>query len=345
MLRGVSDRAFGKASSHLHMPALTAPNDQVLANAEDGGVVPSWQGLRLVAGEASVLMPAIRQCRRTKRLAAPDQRLFALDLAGAELTLHAAVHSASDSERAMLANALDKRSPGDVLLLDSGYSAAWPVNLLDARGLRFVIRCESTSGGRRSLRQFIRSDLHDATITLTPPAEQAVADWGGTPLAPWVRVVRSIAPNGQVRLLMTNLTPKQAPTICFGALHHCCWGIEDAFRRLKRRLKLKAVSGLSQHALIIDVGARIRADNLWSLMCAAAHREAHAPADRHCAPTTALHNIQRALPRLLLHADCSALLQHTLAMIAHSSRRAQPDRSSPRPDVRSKPHPSMAYKG
>jgi hypothetical protein len=345
MVRGVSDRAFAKARSHLHMPALAALNDQVLAHAEAAGMVPRWQGLRLVAGDASVLMPAIRQCRRTKRLAAPDQRLFALYLPGAELTLHAAVHSASEAERAMLANALHKLGPDDVLLLDRGYPAAWLVNLLNARGLRFIIRCDTTSGGWRSLRQFIRSDLHDATLTLKPPKAQDVADWSCSALPPQVRVVRSIAPNGQVRVLMTNLTPEQAPTAAFGALYHCRWRIEEAFRRLKHRLKLESVSGLSQHALIIDVAAKVLADNLCSLMCAAAHRGAQASADERCAPTTALQILQRALPRLLLSVDISELLRHSLAMIARSLRRSQPDRTSPRPDVRSKPHPSIAYKG
>ena len=144
--------------------------------------------LRLVAGDASVLMPAIRQCGRTKRLAAPDQRLFALCLPGAELTLHAAVRSVSEAERTMLANALanalDKLGPDDVLLLDRGYPAAWLVNLLNARGLRFIIRCDTTSGGWRSLRQFIRSDLHDATITSKPPKAQDVADWSCLALLP-----------------------------------------------------------------------------------------------------------------------------------------------------------------
>ena len=76
MVRGMSERAFAKARSHLHMPALSALNDQVLAQAEAAGMVPRWQGFRRVAADASVRMPAIRQCRRTKRLAAPDQRLI-----------------------------------------------------------------------------------------------------------------------------------------------------------------------------------------------------------------------------------------------------------------------------
>ncbi len=307
--------------------------------------MPRWQGLRLVAADASVLLPAIRQCRRTQRLAAADQRLFALYLPGAELTLHAAVHSASESERAMLANALDKLSPHDVLLLDRGYPAAWLVNLLDARGLRFIIRCDTSSGGWRSLRQFMRSDLHDTTITLKPPKPQDVADWGCPATAPKVRVVRSITPNGQLRVLMTNLTPEQAPTAAFAALYHCRWRIEEAFRRLKHRLKLEAVSGLSQHALIIDVAAKVLADNICSLMCAASHHSAQASAEQRCAPTTTLHILQRALPRLIMATSITSLLRNTLAMIALTLRRSQPGRSTPRPDVRSKPHPSMAYKG
>lgn len=101
MVRGVSDRAFAKARSHLHAPALSALNDQVLARASASGMVPLWQGFRLVAADASVLMPAIRRCKRTRRLAEADQRLFALYLPGAEITLHAAVHSASESAQAI----------------------------------------------------------------------------------------------------------------------------------------------------------------------------------------------------------------------------------------------------
>ena len=61
--------------------------------------------------------------------------------------LHAVVHSGRESERTMLANPLDKLAPGDVLLLDRGYSVAWLINLLNERGLRFVMRCDTAIGG------------------------------------------------------------------------------------------------------------------------------------------------------------------------------------------------------
>ena len=48
----VSDRAFAKARPHLHVQAVTALNDKLLARAETAGLLPRWQGLRLVAADA-----------------------------------------------------------------------------------------------------------------------------------------------------------------------------------------------------------------------------------------------------------------------------------------------------
>ena len=78
----------------------------------------------MVAGDASVLLPAVRPCHLKRSAAAPDQRLFVLYLPGAELTLHASVHSPSVDERSMLMEALDQLGPDDVLVLDRGYPAA-----------------------------------------------------------------------------------------------------------------------------------------------------------------------------------------------------------------------------
>jgi len=64
-LRGVSVRAFAKARSHLHMPALNWLNNWVMGRAESVGIVQRWRGRRLVAADASV-MPAIRACHRTR---------------------------------------------------------------------------------------------------------------------------------------------------------------------------------------------------------------------------------------------------------------------------------------
>lgn len=96
----------------------------------------------------------------------------------------------------------------------------------------------------------------------------------------------------------------------------------------------------------MDVAAKVLADNLCALMCAAAHASAMASADKRCAPTSALNILQRALPRLLLPlADLPTLLADTLFMMARSLERRQPARTTPRAGGRSKPHPNLAYKG
>src|SRR4051812_21797998 len=48
----------------------------------------------------------------------------------------------------------------------------------------------------------------------------------------------------------------------FGDPYHQRWRIEEAFKQLKHRLHLEAVSGLSQQASIIDVAAKVLADNI-----------------------------------------------------------------------------------
>lgn len=348
--RSVSDRAFAKARSHLHMPALNWLNDWVLDRADAAAIVPRWQGLRLVAADASVLMPAIRACHRTRSPASADQRLFALYLPAAELTLHASVHSAATSERAMLMEALDQLRPGDLLLLDRGYPAAWLVSLLCERGIRFVMRCDKLTGWS-AVRRFLRSGAEQAQVTVNAPSAQDVADWGCAPTAPELRVVRNVSSTGRLRVLATNLDAVDFPCECFGDLYHARWKIEEAFKRLKHRYHLEAVSGLSQQALIIDVAAKVLADNLASLICLAAQAQRHdaatpATVPRRCNRAYAAHAMLRMLPAVLLFVgDVIAAIDNTIDLLATTVKRVIPGRTSPRPDHHVKPHARFAYKG
>ena len=210
LIREVSDRAFAKAREHLHLPALNSLNELVVRRADEAGLISRWCGLRVVAGDASVLMPAVRPCHLKRSAAAPDQSLFVLYLPGAELTLHASVHSASVGERSMLMEALDQLGPDDVLVLDRGYPAAWWVALLSARGIRFVMRCDNDSGWGAA-KAFRRSGALDSTVMLDPPSADDVRDWDCPAQAPSLRLVRQIATNGQIRLLATNIDAQHCP--------------------------------------------------------------------------------------------------------------------------------------
>ncbi|MBK9444544.1 MAG: hypothetical protein IPN53_26065 [Comamonadaceae bacterium] len=82
--RGITDRGFAQARDKLSWTCLEHLNTFCGQNRRRVGLGPRWHGLRLVAGDASVLMPAIRPCFTTRFHAQADQRLFVLYLPGAD---------------------------------------------------------------------------------------------------------------------------------------------------------------------------------------------------------------------------------------------------------------------
>ena len=169
----------------------------------------------------------------------------------------------------------------------------------------------------------------------------------GLPAQPTrVRLVPQVAPNGHVRALVTNLDELAFPPTLFASRYHQRWRIEEAFKRIKRRLKLEAVSGLSQQALIIDVAAKTLADNITPLLCAAGATQAGLPArSRWCNRTCAAIYMRSALPRLMLFiGDICVTLTEAIPALGNTPQRFVAGRSNPRPNHHVKPHPSCAYK-
>lgn len=146
-------------------------------------------------------------------------------------------------------------------------------------------------------------------LTLNAPERQDALDYECLGKAPQVRLVRQVAPNGQVRVLATNLDAQAFPCEVFCDLYHQRWRIAEAFKRLKHRAKLECVSGLTQHALLVDVAAKVLADNLGSLVCAAAGQAAQLPQrGRVCNRSYAAALMQRLLPRMVVGLDCMVVL-------------------------------------
>ena len=345
--RVASDRAFARARDRLRPDALGAVNDRLVERMGGAGMIPTWHGLRVVAADASLLAPAVRACHRLHSAAArADQRLFALYLPGPELTVHASVHGPEVSERQMLFEALNRLGPNDVLVLDRGYPASWLVALLNARGIRFCLRCDNASGWAAQ-RRFLAAGAQQQWVDLSSPSARDAADFGCPSAPPRVRLVRQVSPSGLVRVLATNLDERDFPPEVFGDLYHQRWRIEEAFKRLKHRLHLECVSGLSQQALLVDVAAKILADNIASMLSLAAGDQADLPArSRKCNRAYAASLLPRLLPRMLLVAhDLALQIQHALSLLAATSQRYVSRRSRPRPTHHVKPHPSMAYKG
>lgn len=344
--RGVSDRGFAKARDRLSWNGLQRLNNFVVQTADRLGLIQRWQGLRVVAADASDFMPAVRAYPTKELAASPNQHLFSLFLPGAELTLFAQVHGQHVGERQMLFEALSHLGPDDVLVLDRGYPATWLVAYLNEHNIRFCMRCDKVNGWQ-AMRALLCSGQTETTVTLKKPNRQDVQDYQCSGVAPQVRLVRHVTPDGKTWVLATNLPAARFPAEVFGDLYHQRWRIEESYKRLKHRVKLESVSGLTQHAVLIDVYAKVLADNLSALVCLGASDEAGlASTNRHCNRAYAGACLQRLLPRLVMGFGCVVtLLEKAFGLLGANSQRRSDGRKQPRPKRHVKPHPSMAYKG
>ena len=357
-VRGISDRGFAKARDHLSVPGLQKLNTHAINLADSMGLVPRWRGLRVVAGDASVLHAALRSYtpkaaaagKPQKLAAAPSQRLFSLYLPGSELTLFAQLHSDKTGERQMLVEALSHLLPGDVLVLDRGYPATWLVALLNEMKIKFCMRCDSSRSGWTHQRRLLGSDKSELVVRLSKPTKRDVKDFGLSGQAPELRLVRHVTSEGKLWMLATNLPAKEFPAEVFGELYHKRWRIEECYKRLKHVQKIESASGLTQQALEVDIQAKVLADNLTSLVCAGAVQQtgdqSEAANARLCNRTYAARCIRHVLTRLVLGVGCVAtLLEQAFALLKATAVKRRPGRNAQRPNNRTKPHPKLAYKG
>lgn len=344
LLRQVSEQAFAQARAKLADTAIPALNDWLITQAEQHGYVPRWHGLRLVAADASTVRFGLR-ASHVKRAALADQLVFGLFLPGAELMLATSLHSVHDNERQMLFEHLDRLSSGDLLLLDRGYPCRWLPALLNQRGISFCMRVEqSGDGGFACVRQFLDSGLAEQIVTLRAPDRRDAVDYECPATPQTVRLVRHVASTGKIRVLMTNLLDAaRFPACQFGDLYHQRWRIEEAFKRLKHRLSLEHVTGLSQQAVRQDLAAKILCDNLQALVALETQIAMEVPPG-HRLNRGYIHSVLRPLlPSLLLGQAMASLLFDAMALIARRSFKHRPSISKPR-RARTKPHKSMTQK-
>lgn len=143
---------------------------------------------------------------------------------------------------------------------------------------------------------------------------------------------------------MTNLFDTALfPASCFGELYHQRWNIEEAFKRLKHRLNLEHVSGLSQQAVAQDASAKIACDNLQALTTLAARSSHDRPANERINRAYAHTALEPIPSALLLGKRVATLLRNLLQLMAQHTYRHRENVSKPR-KAAPKPHKPMTQK-
>lgn len=345
LCRVITASAFSKARSHLFANVFDPLNAELLRLVDEGiPAQPRWLGLRVLAADASKVRLTLldQEGKRCIR----DATLFGLFRPGIELFDSLILHCALVGERQMLFERLDRLAQHDMLVLDRGYPGAWLVAVLLHRKIPFCMRCDSSSTFS-AITQFMRSGQNEALVSLPPPNRKDAADYECPRFASTVRLIRQVTPEGKVRVLMTSLLDATAyPAAAFTNLYHRRWRIEEAFKRLKHRLNLEQVSGLTWLAACQDVGAKMVCDNLSALASyLAAEQNLEPDSPWRVNRTLAFNTLRRVLPRVL-----AGVLQITSRMAAElfseitkNLQKFLSGRSRPRPK-RPKPHRSHAYK-
>ncbi len=340
-LRECSDRAFAKMRRGFSAQVFDQLNVTLLELARPLMDAHRWHGLRVVAADGS------RLCVSTRRGAEldADHYAFALYLPGAELTLHATLHPADGSERQMLFESLDATEPDDLLVLDRGLIGNTMAAILAQAQRAFCMRVDAS--GWACVKAFLRSGEAQRIVTLAAPHAADAITYELRRETTTVRLIRDVTPTGSVRILMTSLLDEvRYPAIEFGALYHCRWRVEEAFKRIKHRLRLEAVTGLTHLALQQDFAAKIVADNLHALLIADTPVDDTPSTEPSSRPnrTYAIGALHPMLVGCLLCVSaCRDALTAALNVIARTRCRIQPGRSYPRPP-RNKPHTYSAYK-
>ena len=349
--REVTAQAFSKARKGFSAAVFRKLNTILLNLIEERMRFPRWHGFRVVAADASKLQLFLKDATGRK---VREAIAFMMYLPGTEMALDFELYAPEVSERQMLFEHLDSLRRDDLLVLDRGYPARWLVAVLLARGLHFCLRVDDT--GFAEVARFRRSGDAEAVVTLAPPSAADAKDYGCPREATQVRLVRVITPTGRVHILMTSLLNTiDYPAADFGDLYHARWRIEEAFKRIKHRLALEHLTGISWLAAQQDFGAKILGDNLHALSvyCAAQDPAATPPKARKPETATRRYQPNRAyafaaiksrMQRWLLSVPATLddigklfteLMRNLIAFVPGASKRRNMGR---------KPHKHMAYK-
>jgi hypothetical protein len=349
--REVTAQAFSKARKGFSASVFRKLNTILLNLIEARMRFPRWHGFRVVAADASKLQLFLKDATGRK---VREALAFMMYLPGSEMALDFELYSPQVSERQMLFEHLENLKRDDLLVLDRGYPARWLVTVLLARGLHFCMRVDDT--GFAQVARFRQSGDAEAVVTLAPPSATDAKDYGCPREATQVRLVRVITPTGRVHILMTSLlNPIDHPAADFGDLYHARWRIEEAFKRIKHRLALEHLTGISWLAAQQDFGAKILGDNLHALSvyCATQDSAATPPTARKPETATRRYKPNRAyafaaiksrMQRWLLSVAATLddigklfteLMRNLIAFVPGASKPRNMDR---------KPHKHMAYK-
>lgn len=259
----------------------------------------------------------------------------------AKMPVDAVIAPYASDERAQLGLLLSSTCEGDILVLDRGYPSYVVFDLLFEHGVDFVVRVPA-EGGYLAVEEFTRSGHDDADIVLTPGPRTPA----GTITSKKLRAVRSVGPDGQLRILITSLPRSQFTRDSICGLYERRWQIELFYRLEKsgyaghQQFHAKSPEGVRQ-----EVFAFLLFTAITRTLMAAAARE-HGAQYQRLSQKSALLATARVLTTILLECDLASVRRVLPPLLQRIAARRDPIRSPRACPRRSfKPRPRWGPQG
>lgn len=334
--------ALCQARQRLSAPIFPALNRLAIATWRGRQGPALWHGFRLLAVDGSTLRlpryPGLEghfgvQARGP--LLARASMLYDLSQ---ELILDFQLGAYCISERELAIAHLHAAEAGDLILYDRGYPAFWLMAMHRQQGREFCMRLPGASFA--AAEPFWTREATSEIITLTATSEQRreCRQQGLSTDPIRLRLVRVPLQGGETEVLATTvLEEERLPARLFKALYHRRWGAEESYKRQKRWVEIKNLSGRSVLSVQQDVQAKILALNLSSLVRSVAQlittrRYQQRRHHYQVRWTSTLSTMKNTFVRLLLsgaHAPIT-LLTTLVVKLSAAVEAVRPDRQFPR---------------
>lgn len=279
-IREVTKGAFTQARAKLNPWAFKRLNEVAINSFYQGASYYEWHQMRLLSvdgtrlvlpNHASVVqefgMHHFGPKADSRRCLAIGSLLY--DVLN-QVTLDSQIAPYASSERDLLMEHLEHIQPGDLLLLDRGYTSFWLLFLLKARGIEFCVRMNDQTW--LQVRDFTQSCEKERIVSFALPKKDRnrlnnFPQMLDTEIT--CRLIKVELQNGEKEILCTSLTDEKTYLYQdFEQLYHYRWNEEEAYKLLKSRIELEDFSGKTARAVRQDFHAKVF---LMTLCAAYAH--------------------------------------------------------------------------
>lgn len=281
--RTVTPGAWTQARAKFRHTAFIELNEQcVLPALYDGATeaIGRWKGHRILGLDSSIIrLPNVEEVGNVfgwvknsnqsgPTGVCPEGRMSVVYDVINRMGLDARLVSSKRGEIELALEQLSGLKPGDLCLLDRGFTGFEMLARIRHHGGHFVARCSTASFGpsQQMFVQNVAGVSRTVTIKACRAQQQNLRDLG-IPTELVMRFVSVRLSTGELEVVVTSLYDEaKYPTECFADLYHQRWGIETYYLMLKSRLDLENWTGQTAEAVRQDFHASVLLANLESLL-------------------------------------------------------------------------------